>query len=446
MTRLYQGILEAYRSIWSETGRSNLPSRTAKAIQRNDDMSEVLVKLIQLVVFAAFGLLYFASPVPNPETTSRFPLIVSLYLIFTLIALVFAVLRAMPSWLVYLSIVIDVALLTYLIFSFHIQYEQPASFSLKAPAMLNYFVLIGLRSLRFEARYVLAAGLASIVGWLALVTYVVVTDPVDPMITRDYVTYLTSNTVLIGAEIAKIISILLFTIILAIAVRRAHSFLVTSVAEGNAAQDLARFMPDAVAEQIREAESEIVPGEGVRRDAAILNVDIRGFTTMVGRMEAQEAMALLSDYQHEIVPIVHKHGGVVDKFMGDGIMITFGASSADPEYCANAMRCADEILSSHNRWSGPAKKVKLNLAVSSGPVIFGAVGEGNRLEYTVIGAPVNDSAKLEKHNKTAGTKGLCDYATYALAVEQGYKRKKRKRLSNVMIEGGQKPRDLVVLG
>lgn len=425
---------EAFRSIWSTRHRAHLPERTAAAVARYDDMSEVLVKLIQFTIFAFFGLLYAASPVPNPDTVSLFPLVITVYLVFTFFSLILALLRVLPNWLIYLSIAIDIGLLTYLIYSFHIQYGQEPSFSLKDPAILNYFVLIGLRALRFDARYVLAAGAMSIFCWTALVIYVITVDPDNTMITRDYITYLTSNSVLIGAEIGKLVSLAIFTLVLAVSVRRAHTFLVTSVAEERAAHDLARFMPDKVAETIRASDHEIKAGEGTRREAAVLNVDIRNFTRMVADMDPGDAMNLLSRYQHEVVPQIHQHGGVVDKFMGDGIMATFGATVPDDKFCANALECVDAILAAVAAIKGPGGNLEINAAVVAGPVIFGAVGDGNRLEYTVIGSAVNMSAKLEKRNKITGTRALCDRKTYEKARAQGYARKLEEAPQTVHID------------
>lgn len=421
MSGLIQTFNEAVANIWPSPQRTRLPERVVQSIGRNDDVSEVLVKLIQLIIFALWGIFYLAAPPPDPTTTSSVPLIISVYLVLTLALLFFSLLRTVPGPLIYFSIILDMALLTYLIWSFHLQYGQPASFSLKVVEVVNYFVLIGLRALRFEARYVIAAGVTAILCWLAMVLYTVTIDPSDTMITRDYVTYLTSNSVLVGAEISKVISMAMFTIVLAIAVRRAHSFLVTSIAESSAAHDLSRFMADSVAEQIRDADHEIVAGESMRRNAAILNIDIRGFTKLVADMDPDDAMAILSDYQTEIVPIVHKHKGVVDKFMGDGIMVTFGAAAPDPQYCANAMNCIDEILEARKRWKGPAARITVNLAAVAGPVVYGAVGYGDRLEFTVIGSHVNLAAKLEKQNKERGTIALCGRILYENALKQGYR-------------------------
>ncbi len=436
---------DAVMSLWPGIGRSALPERIAGAIAANDNVSEVLVKLIQLAVFALWGLLFLATPQPDPTTVSRVPLVVGIYLVVNIALLIVALTKRTPSWLIYVSIFVDMALLTYLIFSFHIQYGQPASFSLKAVEAMNYFVLIALRTLRFEARYVLAAGFMAIAGWIALVVYVTTNEPGDPMVTRDYVTYLTSNSVLVGAEISKMISMGMVTIILAIAVRRAHAFLVSAYAERTVAEDMSRFMSAGVAEQIRDSEHAIVAGEGVRREAAIVNVDIRGFTGIVADLPPDDAMSLLSHYQGTIVPLVHKRGGSIDKFMGDGIMITFGVTSDDATYCANAVRLLDDIIAAGDTLSFQGKPLAVNMALDAGTVIYGAVGEGDRLEYTVIGEPVNRSAKLEKHNKALGTRAIATRPAFVRALEQGYRRAEKPKEVSSHTEDGSGPFDLVIL-
>ncbi len=100
----------------------------------------------------------------------------------------------------------DMGILMFLIWSFHIQYQQPASFYLKVPTVMYVFIFIAIRSLRFEPRYILSTGAVAIIGWVGMVLYVIFADSSDVMITRNYVEYLTSNAVLIGAEVDKIIS------------------------------------------------------------------------------------------------------------------------------------------------------------------------------------------------------------------------------------------------
>ncbi|MGI9386039.1 MAG: adenylate/guanylate cyclase domain-containing protein, partial [Methyloligellaceae bacterium] len=191
--------------------------------------------------------------------------------------------------------------------------------------------------------------------------------------------------------------------------------------------DLSRFFDESVATQIRSADHEIAAGDGVKRDAAVLNVDIRGFTTLAAETTPDKVMSLLAEYQALLVPIIQKHDGTIDKFMGDGILATFGAVAESDKAAADSLHAVDEILSAAETWSTERKSrgekpIKVNASVAMGPVIFGAIGGQNRLEYTVIGSAVNLSAKLEKHNKDLGVKAVTTESCYETALEQGYNR------------------------
>jgi adenylate cyclase len=343
------------------------------------------------------------------------------------------------------------ALLFGLIWSFHIQYMQPPSFYLKAPTMLYVFIFIALRALRFEARFVLLAGFFAALGWLVLVFYVIRGDPEDSMITRDYVGYLTSNSVLLGAEFDKIASILVVTAILGVAILRGRALLVRSVSESVAAQELSRFFAPEVAARIRQAHQEIAVGSGEIREAAVVNFDMRGFTRLAQELSPNDAMKLLAEYQHVIVPVIQGQGGSIDKFLGDGIMATFGASQASTTFAADALRAIEKSFEALEVWRAertangqPCPQV--GAALASGPVIFGAVGDESRLEYTVIGDAVNLSAKLEKGNKVLGVSALSDARAFELALSQGFEPlHPYRRLSGVNLEGVGKDLDLFVL-
>jgi adenylate cyclase len=444
-------LREALTEITRAERETKLPERVVQAIRRQDNSSEILVKIIQLFVVSTLGILYLVSPKTDADTAfSPVPYALGTYLVLNLIGLVWAIRAGLPSWAVFLSIMFDMALLMVLIWSFHIQYEQPPSFYLKAPTLLYIFIFIALRALRFEARFVVAAGLIGAAGWLAMVLYVISANPFDTMITRDYITYMTSNSILLGAEFDKIVSILIVTGILALALRRAHILLVRAVTEQTAAHDLSRFFDESVATQIRGSDQEIAAGEGVNRDAAVLNIDIRGFTTMAAEMDAGEVMSLLTEYQRHLVPIIQRNGGTIDKFMGDGIMATFGASSASDTYAADSLRAVDAIIAEVDSWpqaeaSGLLKSLRINLAVAEGPVAFGAIGDDKRLEYTVIGAAVNLSAKLEKHNKELGSRSVTTRSCYETAIEQGYERPVEATPAESNVHGTEGSQDLVVL-
>ncbi len=428
-----------------------LPKRVFTAIAKHDDASEVLIKIIQFLIVFVFGILFMASPRTDAATSFALaPYAIGLYLILTGIGLVWSLYRRLPDWAVYISIMFDVALLMILIWSFHIQYGQPASFYLKAPTLLYIFIFICLRALRFRARFVVAAGLIAALGWLTMIGYVVYSDPEDTMITRNYISYMTSNSILLGAEFDKIISILMVTGVLALVLHRGRKLLIQAISEQAAAQDFSRFFDASVATQIRGNDHQIVAGEGIVREAAIINVDIRGFTVMAAGMPADDVMALLTEYQRRLVPIIQANNGTIDKFLGDGIMATFGATNETSTFAADALRSVDEIMAETRRWQrertdAGLAPLNINASVATGPIVFGAVGDENRLEYTVIGSAVNLSAKLEKFNKDLSVKAVSTQSTLELARQQGYETERSFDVRTETIPGVSGDHTLVVL-
>jgi len=445
-------LRDIYNDILAPQAIERLPERVHAAIFAKDHTGEVVIKLIQLSIVSLMGVIYFLSPKTSAGTAfSPVPYFLVAYLVLNMIGLIWAVRRPLPDWSVYVSILFDFSLLYGLLWSFHIQYEQPASFALKAPALLYVFIFIALRALRFQARFVIAAGFVAVLGWIAMIFYVVMIDPADNMLTRNYVTYLTSNTILIGAELDKIISIVFVTAILAIAVRGGNNLLVRAISEQSAAQQLSRFFDRSVADEIRQSDEVIRAGQGEKREASILNVDIRGFTTLAAKTDASEVMSILSAYQDRIVAIIQASGGTIDKFMGDGIMATFGATRPSSTYSADALRAVDAIMSDVARWRdddpvlariGPHA---IGISVASGPIIFGAVGREDRLEFTVIGDAVNRSAKLEKHNKVLGTSAVADRQTLERALAQGYRPAAEPHIVSGEVEGTAGMAEIVVL-
>ena len=306
-----------FKHFRTATRRDQLPRRIREALSERERASEIMARLIQLSIVVTFSFIYTISPKTSPdEAFSPVPYVLGAYIGISIIGLIWSIRRPLPHWSVYGSILFDFGLLYGLMVSFHIQYMQPASFILKAPTLLYVFIFIAIRALRFEARFVITAGLVAVAGWAAVIIYVTRFDPGDNMLTRSYVDYLTSNSILIGAEIDKMLSILLVTGVLTLVVNASNNLLVTAVTEQVAAKDLSRFFDTSIASGIRENADRLEAGKGEKRDAAILFVDIRGFSQMATTMEASDVMQTLSRYQSRIVPIVQECGGVIDKFMG----------------------------------------------------------------------------------------------------------------------------------
>ncbi|MEW9836331.1 adenylate/guanylate cyclase domain-containing protein [Mesorhizobium marinum] len=416
-----------------------MPTRVEVAILEQENRGEVLAKVVQLVIAAAWGALYLLSTPVRQEGFVVIPYALGIYVAVNGIGLFWAMRRRLPNWAVYFSIVFDMTLLYVVIWRFHVLADQPAALYLKAPTLAFVFVFITLRALRFQPAFVLVAGGTAVLGWLIMVAYAALADP-GAVIANNFADYFTGNVILPTAELEKILAMALVTGILALALYRGRSLLIRATTETVAVRQLSRFFDSSVVEDIRSGESPLAPGEGRACEAAILNVDIRGFSNLVEHMPPSDVIAMLAAYQSRVVPIIQAHGGVIDKFMGDGIMATFGAVRPTDSYAADALRAMEAIRQDIGDWPQESELASvarqgIGIAVSAGPIVFGAVGDSDRLEVTVIGASVNLSAKLEKANKILGTEAVATRHAYDTAIQQGYAPRHRPDFIAASIEG-----------
>ncbi|MCX4029792.1 adenylate/guanylate cyclase domain-containing protein [Endozoicomonas sp. SM1973] len=410
---------------------SKLPDRFQQAVQRQQTIGEQLIAGIEFVIVVLFWLLYSLSPKTFSKNTDDLvspiwsyegllhmvqaepvPWALSAYLGFAISRLWLVYYRPKDNWHAYLSIIMDFALLYALIWCFHIQYQQPPSFYLKAPTLLYVFIFIAIRSLRFEARFVIMAGLVAVIGWLMMVAYVVFSQPGMPMITRDYVAYLTSNSVLLGAEFDKMITMVFVTLILALAITRARFLLIEAVVESQAVEDLARFVPTSVAKNITQSEQRVAAGFGEVREATMLFTDIAGFTSLSEELSPETLIQVLNHYFSVVAEPIEAFGGTINQFQGDAILATFNLPTADDDHARHAIEAA---LAIQQALAKEQIELTTRIGINTGLVVGGLVGTKDRLTYTVHGDAVNLAARLEALNKQYNTLILLSERTRALA-------------------------------
>jgi len=379
------------------------PERVRWLIVEQQVRSEILIGWVQLALVLFFVVLYTASAKTSAGT--RFlpvPWVLAAFVGFTLLRLSACYRGWLRPSLVVLGVCIDMALLMGLIWSFHLQYAQPAPFYLKAPTLLYVFLFIALRALRFEPLYVAIAGVSAALGWLVLLGYAAMSG--EMVVTRDYVHYMTSNSVLIGAEIDKVISILMVTAVLALGLVRARRILYRAVLDSVLAKDLSRFVAPEVADRISSSEHGLQPGDGEVREASVLFTDIEGFSTISEKVSPEKLVALLNEYFEAVSAAVDRHGGVITQFQGDAMLIAFNTVKADSAHAANAVLTAIAIQqATYERGFGGAIRMRTRCGINTGRIVTGAVGARDRLLYTVHGDEVNIAARLEQLNKKYGT-------------------------------------------
>lgn len=404
-----------------------LPARVLRAIETQRARSEILTGWVQSAIIAILATLYFIAPSSSPADffMRPAPWAIGAYAAFTALRLRLAYAGQLTPFLRAASVVLDMALLTVTIWGFHLEYGQPAAFYLKAPTFAYFFIFIALRTLSFSPGYVLLAGGTAALGWLGLLLYALGEPGGMALVTRDYVDYMTAAKILIGGEIDKIVSLLLVSALLALAAARSRQLLEQAAAVQAAAAQMVRYFPPEVAEELIWADELLKPGEGEAREAAAMFIDLRGFTRLSALLTPKEMLALVGDFQRIAVPIIQRHHGSIITYLGDGIMVAFGAVRATPTYAADALRCAEALVDAAGRWLEESCTrgdctPEVGIGVDVGTVVCGTIGEEGKLEYAVLGEPVNRASKLQAHTKVEGVRALTTRQALGAARAQGY--------------------------
>ena len=412
---------------WRDKPDVQLPARVERALLDLRRKSEILIGWVQATLVLVFGSLYLVAPSTSPSDAvfRPVPWALGLYGAFTMIRLILAYRNRLSFAIKITSVLVDVSMLMVTIWSFHIQYGQPAAFYLKAPTLLYVFIFIVLRALTITPGYVLFTGLTAAFGWLVLLGYALAAPGGADLVTRDYVQYMTSVKILIGGEIDRVVSILIVTLVLSVSVARARQLLFHAVGDQAAVSQLSRFFSPEIAERLSHADELLHPGDAEQREAAAMFIDLRGFTTLAAAMPPVELIDMLREYQRIAVPVVHQNNGSVVTYLGDGIMVTFGATRSSTTYCADAMRCGEMLVAALAAWCMEREARNLpapgvGIGVDAGTVTCGVIGDEGRLEYAIIGDPVNRAAKLQNQTKVEGVLGLASLACRDRAVRQGY--------------------------
>ena len=429
-----------------------MPARARQELYRQQHQSEIFITWLQIAAIVFFATLYLIAPDPGRRSdlaVQPVPLVLGIYAIFTVLRLGFAARGKLTTPFLVISVFADFIALYAIIWSFHLSYEQPPAFYLKAPTLLYVFILIAIRAMRFQPVWVVLAGVTASAGWLLMLGYALIFHPGNDPVTRDYVAYMTSNTILIGAEIDKLLSMLVVTGVLAIVLYKAYTIRSRAITSDIAFRDMSHFFDEDVARKIALSDRELQAGQAEIRDASIMFIDLRGFTKHSEELKAEEIIELLNEYQSLIVPIIRDHNGAIDKFLGDGILASFGAVEPSETHSKDALEAAHAVLQAGKEWDSRRQKMGapvlgLGVGIATGAIIFGVIGHGSRLEYTVIGSTVNRAAKIEAHTKQEQLSALCDEKTYDTACVQGYEKELRV-LRNVPVAGMGVPVDLAII-
>ena len=198
------------------------------------------------------------------------------------------------------------------------------------------------------------------------------------------------------------------------------------------------FSPDVVREVVRHKDEGSLTTS--RRLVTVLFSDIRGFTSISEKLEPEQVAEMLREYLSEMTEIVFKHGGTVDKYIGDCIMALYNVPFEDTEHAIKAVRTGLEFqertLAVSQRWEAKlGVTIRNGVGINTGEAVVGTLGSRQRLEYTAIGDTINLGSRLESITKDYKTSIIISEFTYEHVQDHFV----TKELGDVTVKGKTKP-------
>ena len=283
----------------------------------------------------------------------------------------------------------------------------PIGMQFRFETFIYFFIFLATATLAYSWRTVVAMGFwtsaawAIGVGWAYLqpATHAALSERVRDAVGSDIRMFHVINPASIGIpeRFQEIIVFLIVAMTLALAVRRSNALLISHAGIERERTNLARYFSPNVVEQLSGNDE---PLKQVRtQDVAVLFADIVGFTAYADGRDPTQVIETLRQFHERMEREVFQHGGTLDKYLGDGLMATFGTPFAGDSDALNALRCARGMIAAiaelnRERTGRNEPPIQVSVGLHYGQVVLGDIGL-NRLEFAVIGTTVNAASRLE---------------------------------------------------
>lgn len=321
-------------------------------------------------------------------------------------------------------IFVDLSLLTFTVLVPNplLPEEIPNAFGYRFDNFIYFFVLLAAGTLAYSWRTVIAIGTWTAGLWLAGLAWIYwfghtmpeLGEPVrtafagSPVMAR----YMDPNDPLVNLRIQEIVVFVIVAAILALRGFRTNQLILRESQVAAERANLSRYFPQNLVEVLASSAHDI--GAERTQEIAVLFADIVGFTEIAERNPPAKVMELLRRYHSVLENAIFSHGGTLDKYLGDGVMATFGTPSVSPRDAANALAAARQIIADMDECSRQCVErgdpgFKVSVGVHFGPVILGDIGPQRRLEFAVVGDTVNVAARLEAATRNLGCRLIASH-------------------------------------
>ena len=318
--------------------------------------------------------------------------------------------RSPAIWPGYVFIVADFCLLTYVLAAPNPLSPDPLppQFLFRLGTFPYFFVLLAGTVLSYSPRQVIFAGVTAALAWSATMIWTLRQPGVltpnhypdwwEASSTVFMARFLDPLFVHVPARIQEGVILIVVAGILAAMVARTRRMVIRQVHAERERANLARYLSPNMVDELASSEGTLsTSGE---QNVAILFADIVGFTQLCEGRPAEDVVTLLRQFHALLAAEVFEHSGTLDKYLGDGLMATFGTPRPTPLDATNALGAALGMIDAIERWNAERTAtgqvaVRMGVGVHYGSVIIGDIGDERRLEHAVIGDAVNVASRVE---------------------------------------------------
>ena len=403
------------------SGREQLTQLVSDRVERAFRVEELAglklatrMLLIALAVIALWLFVWVAPPrVLFLET------ILALYALLALLNYRVASGDRPRPWWNYFVVAANFALLTFSMVGYDLVFGGvwPPQMALRNGTFVYFFFVLAIVALSYSPRLVLFAGLGGALAW-SIGAWLIVRMPGTltgvghgPEISPEQrlSEHLDPRFVDLDVLIQDVIVLLIVASILAAGVWRSRRLVLRQAVAARERANLARYFAPTMVDRLARADQPL--GTVRAQPVAVLFADVVGFTRLAEREAPERVIALLRGFHARLEAAVFEHDGTLDKYLGDGVMATFGTPDASPDDAGNGLAAARAMLASIDSWNrGRAAQgeppIRLSIGIHYGDVVLGDVGSVRRLEFAVIGDVVNVASRLEELTRKLATRLL----------------------------------------
>ncbi|MCB1451831.1 MAG: adenylate/guanylate cyclase domain-containing protein [Nitratireductor sp.] len=309
----------------------------------------------------------------------------------------------------------DFILLTFVLLAPNpfVQENWPGAIQTRFDGFDYFYILLAAGTLAYSWRTILSYGGWVAIAWMSGIAAIHFLGKVIPELGDKISAVLADsprlfelidpNSVNFPLRIQEVVIFMIASAILALKGWRSNQLLMHQAALASERANLSRYFPPNLVDELAQKTKPV--GEVRSQEIAVLFADIVGFTHFAENHEPTEVVAVLRRFHALLENAVFSNGGTLDKFLGDGVMASFGTPNPRPEDAANALQCGKDMLVAMENWNAERREmqlpeIRLSVGIHYGAAILGDIGSERRLEFATLGDTVNVAARLENATRS----------------------------------------------